>query len=119
MKKRKPIILLVVFICIACNNSIKQEYFYENGVSLQKDTLYVGEKIYLRVKPKSSLKDLNIGCTNGVIQNADNKDLYDFMIIPAHKGILKLYFFYTGDGGIDENTITQTFIVILQVESAY
>jgi len=110
MKKRKSIILLVVSICIACNNSIKQEYFYENGVSLKKDTLYVGEKVYLRVKSKRPLKDLNIGCTNGTIQIADNKSLYDFMIIPERKGILKLYFFYI-DEGVYENTITQTFVV--------
>ena len=48
-------------------------------ISFQKDTLRVGEKVYMRVKSKNSLmKDLNIGCTNGIIQRADNEDLYDF-----------------------------------------
>jgi hypothetical protein len=78
-------------------------------VSFYKDTLCVGKKTYLRVQSKSTpMEYLVIGCSNGIIQNADNKELYDFMLIPEHKGILNLYF---SDRRLETTMIKQTFMV--------
>jgi Uncharacterized protein conserved in bacteria len=62
-------------------------------VLFQKDTLYTEEKMYIRIQYGIPMEDLMIGCSNGIIQQADNIELYDFMITPAQKGIINLYFF--------------------------
>jgi Uncharacterized protein conserved in bacteria len=77
-------------------------------ILFQKDTLYVGEKIYIRIQSSTPIEDLVIGCSNGIIQQADNIELYDCMIIPAQKGILNLYFFDRRSG---TDTKKQTFMV--------
>jgi len=92
------------------DEQIRWEGIYENGhflydsivsipvVILDEEILRAGEKTYFRVySPTIAIEDLAIGCTNGIIQVADKKDMYDFTIIPQNKGVVKLYFFLYGE----------------------
>ena len=79
-------------------------------VSFQKDTLFVGEEIYMRIQHKfCPIEDLIMACSNyAKLIRLDNRELYDYMIIPEQKGIIKLYFF---DKRNPETRIQQTFMV--------
>jgi hypothetical protein len=46
--------------------------------------------------------DFIIYCKNGIIKNADNKDLFDFTIIPERKGFIKFAFFVMKDGKMNK-----------------
>jgi len=63
---KKIILLFVLFSCITCNNSTKQEYFYANGniqerrIYYKKDTsTYSVTKYYLngQISEKGFIKD--------------------------------------------------------------
>jgi hypothetical protein len=42
--------------------------------------------------------DMAVACNNGIIRASNNRELFDYMIVPKQQGIMKFFFFVKKDG---------------------
>jgi hypothetical protein len=88
------------------NNQIDKLPVADFKIILKDSILKKDHTSYLRVKATGMNPDgAIIGCSNGIIKRADNRELYDFMVTPKHVGKIKFFLYVVKN---------QTFVSIAQ-----